>query len=125
MRQARSLPAMQALRISPRSAMTAFQSAANAVPIQKPSPAPQTMKMTKGTAHQSNLRTADLLLLSEASSGQQVATLGGFNLSACDCDYLGFAGLLRGGVVTPVEQPRNDASATDGNGHNGPQQREG
>lgn len=82
---------MQALRISPRSATTAFQSAANAVPIQKPSPAPQTMKMTKGTSHQSNLRTAGLVLFGVASGGQQIAALGGGNLRLCECDDLGFA----------------------------------
>ncbi len=74
--------------------MTAFQSAANAVPIQNPSPAPQTMKMTKGTTHQSNLRTAGLLLFRDPGGGQKIATLGGGNLSLCECDDLGFAGLL-------------------------------
>lgn len=82
---------MQALRISPRSAMTALQSAASAVPIQKQSPAPQTMTMTKETTHQSNLRTTGLLLFREPGSGQKITTLGGGNLSACECDYPGFA----------------------------------
>lgn len=82
---------MQALRISPRSALTAFQSAANAVPIQKPSPAPQTMKMTKGTIHQSNLRTAGLLLFCKGGCGQQIAALGGGNLSPREHNDLGFA----------------------------------
>jgi hypothetical protein len=61
-----------------------------------------------------------LLLLSEAGNCQQIAALGGSNLSLCECDNLGFAGLLRGAVVTPIKQPRNDASAADGRGYGGP-----
>src|SRR2546427_4556379 len=64
-----------------------------------------------------------LLLFGERGCCQQIAALGGGNLSPCERDDLGFAGLLRGGVVTPVEQPRNDASAANGHGHDGRQDR--
>lgn len=36
-----------------------------------------------------------------------------------------FLSALDGGTITPVQQPRHDASGTDGDGCNGTQQREG
>ena len=45
-----------------------------------------------------------LLFFGVASGGQKITALGG-DLGLCQRDDLGFTGLLRGGVVTPVEQP--------------------
>ncbi|KAI1699432.1 hypothetical protein Ddc_18589 [Ditylenchus destructor] len=83
-----------------------------------------------------------LLLFGVASGAQQIAALGGGDfgliegfvikgpagccqLGACLGYEDGFAGLLRGGVITPVEQPRNELCAADGHGHDGRQQHEG
>lgn len=49
----------------------------------------------------------------------------GGQLGACMGDDGRFLGALGGGTITPVQQPRHDASGTDGDSRNGCQQHEG
>ncbi|WP_049458070.1 hypothetical protein [Stenotrophomonas maltophilia] len=80
-----------------------------------------------------------LLLFGEGGYDQQIAALGGSNLGlierfvirgpascgqfgACLGDDGRFLGTLDSGTITPVQQPRDDASGTDGDGRNCPQQ---
>ncbi len=49
----------------------------------------------------------------------------GGQFGACLGDDGRFLGTLDGGTITPVQQPRHDASGTDADGCNGHQQHEG